>query len=1040
MKTKLGPISIILMIAISLVSFAHADSILTAPNYTGHVNYQTNLHGSSKHMTVSLTESIKFRTDDNNQGLQNDQVQNISTPKKSVSLLDNLVIQTDHVDQKIVMIIAKENPQSITSIEKLANVERVRFTGRSIVVDSVPSTIPYGSSKLFHEISVDILDSKQVSNLDHELYSLLQSTHEIILGINNEFVTIAGVVDQFGNDVSSLAHYASANNSTLLVLLLPLSGYILIRSENDRIKIKNPRQFFCLFFIVILMSSTAITPLSISGSYWGMAFADDTTPSNGTTPSNDTTPGPSIPIQNQSSTINPQNITLSSHQSNTTLSGQLVLQDTINATLSNTKSSLGNSPVNETNSQPNMLASLGISDTVEATANTLPNHITASLGILDTVNATTNHITNNTQATNSTQATVTITQPVLPNATKSFNFTSLDGKVGKAREANGTLELLGTGYITQKVNDTSNLKNFTISALVQPDYSQGSSVFTVISKDGQFVLTINNAVSPKQIAQFSVFDGIKWDTVNSTGTIQNWTHLAATYNGTDIAIYANGTKQDSLRLPGVLAISDDGHLTPVTPDHLTSNSDVVIGAAIDTARNYAKDRFSGQIKDVNFYNTLLDSSQIQQLYVQDTQGVQSGPISASVPMAESVSISDSIQALLNSGINGTGMINGTSINGTGTNTTAFAVVPTITNLKSSYTIGDNPEFEFKIFKDTDIKKIKKTIKTDMQQNGWNEKNTTISVTITAPDGTVIPLKSQFKKMKEGQFDIKILSKKYGKPGVYSITATMVKDGKTYTTQDQYAWGLVSLNTQKSIYSPGDTANMTMVVLDSGGHPVCDANLSVMVTDPSSRITTLLSGVGISAGSECGLYNAQYVTTTPGNYTVNVSATANSIKTNFNTSFLVQNNIPFDVIRTAQSKIDPVNNPNLFNVKIDIASSVNQTGVTIKELVPSVLNVTTDASVQTVGDSKILTWNKNMITNKTSVQYSYTVPLVFPQLYVLGPVQITYGNSTFTEARQWFVANDPPNSYNNGVVSVSSTTSAVSASLAINPIQEVLFRN
>ncbi len=1058
MKTKLDSIIIIAMIAISLVSFAHADSILTVPNYhnadydyTGHANYQVQ-HTTSKHMTVSLTESIKFKTDGNfGQGLQNDQTQDISTSKKTVSFSDDLTLRIVHVAKitTIITVIPTENSQSITSIEKLANVDRIRFTGRSIVVDSVPSTTQDTPSKLFREMSVDtILYNKQANDLEKELQNLLsQSTGMIILGTNHDLLVINSISNNLGNSISSFGNIISSqNNPTLLVVLLPLSGYILIRSENDRIKIKNTRQFFCLFFIVLLMSSTAITPLSISHSYWGMAFADGTEPNNDTISSNSTVPTNSTtpinyailnndtasisltPIQNQSDIINPQNIIISSSQSNTTVSDPLVLEDVIEASLSNMTNS-SNSQVNETNSSRNdMSSSLGISDTVEATANTLPDHNVVSLGIADTVNATTNHT-----VSNNTGVSGIITQPELPNATKSFNFTSLDGKVGKAVQANGTLELLGTGYITQKVNNTNSVKNFTISALVQPDYTQGSSVFTVISKDNQFALTINNMISPHGIAQFSVFDGIKWNTVNSTGIIQNWTHLAATYNGTDIAIYVNGTQQNSLRLPGVLTITDDGHLTPVTPDHLASNSDVVIGATIDTIRDYAKDRFSGQIKDVNFYSTLLDQSQIQQLYVLDTQGVQSGPISASVPMAESVSISDSILALVNStsgitngtginatsingtgingtGINGTGIngtgINGTGINGTGINATALSVVPTITNLKSSYTIGENPEFEFKIFKDSDINKIKKTVKASMQQNGWNEKNTTISVTVTAPDGTIIPLKSQFKKMKEGQFDIKILSKKYGKPGMYTITTTMIRDGKTYTTQDQYAWGLVSLNTQKSIYSPGDTANMTVVVLDSGGHPVCDANLSVLVTDPSSHITTLVSGVGVSAGSECGLYNAQYATTVPGNYTVNVSATADSIQTNFNTSFLAQNNIPFDIIRTAQSKIDPVNNPNMFNVKIDVSSFVNQTGVTIKESVPSVLNITTDASVQTIGDSKILTWNKNMIGTKTSVQYSYAVPLVFPQLYALGPVQITYGNQTFTEARQWFVANDP----------------------------------
>ncbi len=458
MKTQLGSIIIMAMIAISLVSFAHADSILTVPNYhnadydyTGHASYPTP-HTTSKHMTISLTESIKFKINGNSgQGMQNDQTQDISTSKKTVSFSDDLVIQTDHMDQKTVMIISKENSQSITSIEKLANVDRIRFTGRSIVVDSVPSTTHDTPSKLFREMSVDtILYNKQANDLEKELQNLLsQSTGIIILGANHDLLVINSISNNLGNSISSFGDAVSSqNNPTLLVVLLPLSGYILIRSENDRIKIKNTRQFFCLFFIVLLMSSTAITPFSISHSYWGMAFADSATPSNSTAatnsttsnytvPSNDTVPSsdtipssrapsndtisnndtssiPLIPIQNQSGIMDTQNITIPS-QSNATASDPLSLGDVIEASLSNvTNSSI--SHVNQTDSSSN-------------------GTILATLGIADTVNATTNHT-----VSNNTGVSGIITQPELPNATKSFNFTSLDGKVGKAVQANGTLE------------------------------------------------------------------------------------------------------------------------------------------------------------------------------------------------------------------------------------------------------------------------------------------------------------------------------------------------------------------------------------------------------------------------------------------------------------------------------------------------------------------------------------------------------------------------------------------------------------------------
>jgi len=41
-----------------------------------------------------------------------------------------------------------------------------------------------------------------------------------------------------------------------------------------------------------------------------------------------------------------------------------------------------------------------------------------------------------------------------------------------------------------------------------------------------------------------------------------------------------------------------------------------------------------------------------------------------------------------------------------------------------------------------------------------------------------------------------------------------------------------------------------------------------------------------------------------------------------------------------------------------------------------------------------------------VSYSVQPPLVTPELYELGPAQVDYGTSTFTEARPWYLAVDP----------------------------------
>ncbi|MDE1867713.1 MAG: hypothetical protein KGI08_08420, partial [Thaumarchaeota archaeon] len=578
----------------------------------------------------------------------------------------------------------------------------------------------------------------------------------------------------------------------------------------------------------------------------------------------------------------------------------------------------------------------------------------------------------------------------------------------------------------------------TLSAWIKPDYSQGSSQFTVISKSNTFILAVNNNMPPVKKVFFSIFDGIKWDTVTSNSAIpQDWTHIAATFNDTTITIYVNGKQEASQQLSGVPTIALNGQLETKTVDSLSSNADVLIGAYLGS-RNTASNLFSGLIENVKLYDSLLSPLQIAQIY-QNNPLSQNTQINASIisnstkltnlnptinsTIVQNVNLKNSTNSLsfnqfsnatsvLNgtSILNSTSLVNGTSLNDTSANDTAIPVTTSLVNTKNSYLITENPEFKFEYFTAADLKKFKKDIKESLgsvQNNAWAGKEGKIKIDIIGPNGKKIPLKSVFQKLRDGKFDIKLSSLKGANPGLYKVIVTLTRNGQTFTTQNQFFWGLVSLNTEKSIYRPGETANFIIVVLDNGGHSVCNSNISMNIVDPSGNPTTLSTGNGVTPESQCGLYDASYATTSEGNYTVGISATNPSGTAVFNTSFLAENSYPFDIIRTADSKIDPVDNPNSFNVKLDITSFTNASSATIQETVPSVFYVTTDGVVQTVGDTTTITWNKNLIGNSTSVQYTYSVPLQYPQLYALGPAQISYGSGqVFKEARPWFVAVDP----------------------------------
>src|SRR6185437_12250312 len=65
-----------------------------------------------------------------------------------------------------------------------------------------------------------------------------------------------------------------SKNPLLVILLVPLSGYLLARAEGTKFKIVNIQKFVGYCFIVILVSSIVVAPLSISPIYLNNAYAD----------------------------------------------------------------------------------------------------------------------------------------------------------------------------------------------------------------------------------------------------------------------------------------------------------------------------------------------------------------------------------------------------------------------------------------------------------------------------------------------------------------------------------------------------------------------------------------------------------------------------------------------------------------------------------------------------------------------------------------------------------------------------------------------
>ena len=94
--------------------------------------------------------------------------------------------------------------------------------------------------------------------------------------------------------------------------------------------------------------------------------------------------------------------------------------------------------------------------------------------------------------------------------------------------------------------------------------------------------------------------------------------------------------------------------------------------------------------------------------------------------------------------------------------------------------------------------------------------------------------------------IKIFKPKDFQPGLHKLQVNFEKNGKTYNLEEDFTWGVLVINVNKSIYLssealakeglPGEKAYLQMGVLDDAGRTICDAELTLEITAPDGTQT------------------------------------------------------------------------------------------------------------------------------------------------------------------------------------------------------------
>lgn len=270
-------------------------------------------------------------------------------------------------------------------------------------------------------------------------------------------------------------------------------------------------------------------------------------------------------------------------------------------------------------------------------------------------------------------------------------------------------------------------------------------------------------------------------------------------------------------------------------------------------------------------------------------------------------------------------------------------------------------------------------------------------------------------------------------GKYRIT---LKDkGKRIYEQD-FLWGVLAINTDRSVYSPNQIAKIHFGVLDEKGDMVCDASLELKIKDQDGKVIDKLTTETkqISVNEECYIkdytekpdYEAEYQVGEPGIYTLELEAKTPNGEHSVVDSFEVSEKEPFEIVRTGPTRIYP---PKWYPVHLKILANQDFNGE-IVERVPATFEVTALGEIQEFSlkqdaDSKYLIWDVELKAgDQLELGYEFDAPDVSPQFYTIGGVELRTSHEVidldqnelgqliendkkilFEDTRKWQIASD-----------------------------------
>jgi lipopolysaccharide export system protein LptA len=248
-----------------------------------------------------------------------------------------------------------------------------------------------------------------------------------------------------------------------------------------------------------------------------------------------------------------------------------------------------------------------------------------------------------------------------------------------------------------------------------------------------------------------------------------------------------------------------------------------------------------------------------------------------------------------------------------------------------------------------------------------------------------------------------------RPGKYILHVEIEEGGETHIDEFDFYWGLLAINYQKSVFTPGEHVDISIGALSNNGNTICDAHLKLWVTPPGGsegEIPVLPSG-------ECNGnnivsvpdYSAAYTVGATGPYATRVVRLdgEGNIASEAVDSFEVHAAVPYDIERIGPTRIYPLAH---YPMRLRIHAHRDFAG-DIVERIPGDFVVIDrgGADLERSGEDITATWPVDLKAGAT-VEFSYTfdAPDRSPYLFLLGPAELK-GDGGFMELRKWQIASD-----------------------------------